>query len=150
MTQEQSNGAPGPAHGSSGFPNAAEESRLYPEPGAFNRDSDQTVIAKNIAALETPDMPGPGYETAADPLLDKDDNGNAGGRESETGSPARLVRERPREQPPTDLGDPYSTYLDDNGQTSDDAIVTGMAEDSFPASDPPGFTNTNIGSPRTT
>jgi hypothetical protein len=148
MTKERSTNGPGSASGLPGFPNSAEESRIYPERGTFNRDCDQAVIGKNIEALNRQDNLDPGRESPVDLVADENRNSNGAGRDIETGSPTSSVRQPLREKPSESSDDRYSTYLDDDGQKSDDAVITGMSEDSFPASDPPGFTSTKIGSPR--
>lgn len=41
-----------------------------------------------------------------------------------------------------------SRYRDEKGNKTEDSVVDGMSEDSFPASDPPSYSGTRAGPPK--
>jgi hypothetical protein len=58
-------------------------------------------------------------------------------------------RAKPRQRQDGEPIEWLSEYCDEDGRTSPDREVDGMAADSFPASDPPSFTGARLGCPPT-
>jgi hypothetical protein len=61
----------------------------------------------------------------------------------------RTGRAKPRQRQDKEPIEWLSNYCDEEGRTSPDREVDGMAEDSFPASDPPSFTGARLRCPST-